>query len=437
LFSVLAIVQPFLLVAENYVDSSSFASECAATIALLFSVNDRAIRGALLQRTQFFSNALPKANLNSDVFEPMCSGFSDSSPVLRELTLKATLVLLAQLSQPNLEKLSRYLVRLQSDSENTIRVNTVIYFGKLAPYLTEITRQKQLLPAFTRSLNDPFTPCRLAALRTLVKIKELFDFPSLATRVLPVITPQLLDADATVRKEAFTAVDTLLFVLRQESERMNSLPQPASSTQQASDSTSAAATSKAPASADAATTSYLSGLSSWMSTSSHTSKQASQPSPQQPAVPAAPLSAPVPAVSAPSTAFNALSLNDSSFNDDDGWDDDDIMDLSTSAVQKSRTAFAAAAPASSLIPPRPANKAFGVDDDDDFFGEASNGHAAGPIKSVGSQKLVVPKVGITSTSSGKLLGAKKITTPTAAVRPAVTKLAVPEAESVEDGWDDF
>jgi SCY1-like protein 1 len=110
-----------------------------------------------------------KNALNQAVFEPMCSGFSDSSAALRELTLKATLVLVPYLFQPNLEKLSRYLVRLQSDQEASIRTNTVIFFSKLAPYLTDTTRQKLLL----RALKDNFKPCRLAALQSTLKAKGI------------------------------------------------------------------------------------------------------------------------------------------------------------------------------------------------------------------------------------------------------------------------
>lgn len=77
-----------------------------------FNVNDRAIRGTLLQKAPSLEQNLDDDMLNSAIFEAMCSGFSDSSAALRELTLKATLVLVPHLTHPSLEKLARYLARL-------------------------------------------------------------------------------------------------------------------------------------------------------------------------------------------------------------------------------------------------------------------------------------------------------------------------------------
>jgi SCY1-like protein 1 len=434
--AVLSILQPLFYVAANFLDEN-FGKELTGIIGLLFGVNDRGVRGALLQKATLFAKYMDKNALNQAVFEPMCSGFSDSSAALRELTLKATLVLVPYLFQPNLEKLSRYLVRLQSDPEASIRTNTVIFFSKLAPYLTDTTRQKLLLPAFTRALKDNFKPCRLAALQSTLKAKEYFDPRGVAANVLPVVTPQLLDPAKEVRKEAFAVVDELLFFLRQESERMNALPEYEQGMAASNHSGAApkigppvpagnhkppTQEKKTPAPSSGG---YLSGMTSWMSTSTKPadSGQAATGTP----VATAPTTAPLPPGSlAPAASMNMMSItpaastnmiaidDDDDLMDDggDGWDDDDL-DLDSGGAKTDSTGGGASSLGGSLLGPPQASASL----EEDFFGSFE----AKPMKSAS----------LRPGSSGKLTMPAKKTK--AAI--SVTKLAVePDAE---DGWDDF
>lgn len=425
----MSILQPLFYAADNFLDDN-FGTELTGIIGLLFGVNDRGVRGALLQKATLFAKSMDKNALNQAVFEPMCSGFSDSSAALRELTLKATLVLVPHLTQPNLEKLSRYLVRLQSDPEASIRTNTVIFFSKLAPYLTDTTRQKLLLPAFTRALKDPFKPCRMAALQSTLKAKEYFDPRGVAANVLPVVTPQLLDPSKEVRKEAFAAVDELLFFLRQESERMNAIPE--SQQGMAAPTPGAAPRSgpplpmgnpkptqekKTPAPTSGG---YLSGMTSWMSTSTKAADPGAGATPVTPAPRTAPVSLPPAAAMstmsvAPKAAMNMMvddSLDDDLMDDNGGgWDDDDL-DLNSHLDLSSRGARAPSTRPSggSLIAPAQAS----ANMDEDFFGSLSFDDKPAVIR--GSGKLTMPT--------------KKIK---AVI--AVKKLAV--EEDADDGWDDF
>lgn len=144
---VLAIVPLLFQIAESYLAKTPelFQKHVTPLVPLLFAVNDRGVRGSILQKISILESQLDKSSLNSSVFEPMCSGFTDSSGPLRELTLKSTIVLVPKLNHANLEKLVRYLVRLQADPEASIRTNTVIFIGKVAPHLTETSRQKLIV----------------------------------------------------------------------------------------------------------------------------------------------------------------------------------------------------------------------------------------------------------------------------------------------------
>ena len=446
-------VGPLFFICENFLsgdggENDEISKALGHLVGLLFVVKDRAVRGAMLNQIQLLSKHLDKHILNSSVFEPMCSGFSDSSPALRELTLKSTFVLVSQLSQPNLEKLSRYLIRLQSDNETSIRTNTVIFIGKLAPFLSETSQQKLLLPAYVRSMKDPFAPCRMAALQSTIKTKEQFQMVDISTKVLPAITPLLLDPMPDVRAEAFKVVDTLLGMLRIESDRMATIArqqerqqqqaaaaqQPSSMMQQQQQQQlrvsvtqpgtvggrySAAETATAPAVAPAPSSgSYLSGLSSWMTSSTKPEATAS-PAPAAPApmaraavpqVAPAPSTAPLPptmATAAPSQQFASLSMKPVAATPaaplaDDGWGDD--------------------------------TDGWGEDDDDGLGSASAN---EDPFAAIGAMtaKPIAPKVG----GGMKLVVPKKkaLAVPTKPVAAApATKLKMDDAE-IDDGWDDF
>jgi SCY1-like protein 1 len=427
--TVLSMMQPLFFIAEAYL-GDKINQEIGETIGVLFTINDRAIRGSLLQKIDFLSQHIDKNTLNMRVFEPACSGFSDSSSTLRELTLKATLQLVPNLTQPNLEKLSRYLVRLQADPESSIRTNTILLFGRLAPHLTEISRQKLLLPAVSRALKDPFVPCRLAALKTTLVAREFFDPGSLATRVLPVVTPQLLDTSKEVRRQSFVLVDDLLFILRQESERMNALPEPTA----APAVSTAAQIQAAPVSAPRSTATapqavqqpvasapssggYLSGISSWMASSTkpvdvHQQQQTQQDSSMQAQKQQTQFAQPLRSTYTPAQPLPMAFESTADLSD--GWDDDGDLDVSAEGVKSTAFYPASTAPAGNLFAPS-------ADDDDNFFG----GFDAKPAK---------PIVGKKPPSGKLILPAKKGSTPPAA-KLAATKLT--KDNDTEDGWDDF
>lgn len=151
----------------------------------------------------------------------MCSGFTDSSAPLRELTLKSAISLVPYLTSSSLEKLTRYLIRLQSDPEASIRTNTIIFVGKVIHNLGENQRQKLILPAFTRAMKDEFTPCRLAALKAVFQCREYLKVKNLATDVLPLVCPHLMDGVQEVRDEAFKVVDHFMVLLKEECLEMN------------------------------------------------------------------------------------------------------------------------------------------------------------------------------------------------------------------------
>ena len=423
---VLAMLGPLFFIEEHYQDPEKVGKELAPLVAKLFTVPDRGVRSILLNTVGFLTETLDKSALNSSVFEPLCSGFNDSSPVLREMTLKATQELVSYLNAPNIEKLSRYLVRLQSDAETSLRTNAVVFIAKIAPHLSEVPRQKLMLPAYSRSMKDPFSPCRVSALRSLMQSKTLFTKQDLAVKVMPCVMPLLLDPMTDVRKEAFKVVRDFLGEIQQESNLMTERGDPPTigvqNPSKILPKTGAAPTATAPVPAQPASGSgYLSGISSWM-----TSPTPIVPAPKPgPTTPVAPKSSqpqhPVPAVrpQPPTQQFASASLNTPKPAPvvDDGWDDDNDDDGWGDDVDNNALAFSnirGGGGGNPLYKPATAtNNAFGGGMDDDPF--ASLG-----MKTVSSVKPRATK--------GNLVLPKK--------KPPAKKMTM-NANEMSDGWDDF
>jgi len=454
----LAMIAPMFYIVENYMEPAQVSKTVGPLVALLFMVKDRGVRGALLNRVQFMSQHLDKHTLNTSVFEPLCSGFNDSSPALRELTLKATLDLVPYLNAPNMEKLSRYLVRLQSDTETSIRTNAVIFIARIAPSLSEISREKMLLPAYARAMKDTFGPCRLSALQSLQKSQDLFSKADLAAKVLPATTPLLLDPLEIVRKETFQVVHGFMKVLQLESDRLAHLAQRQGALQPTTTAAPAAAATPLVVAAAPATTptkiavapnsgGYLSGLSSWMSSSAKpdvataaaAATAAAQPTAPPRSAPPMPMNKssaavpPAPSMANTTSQLAATSLaapgDDGWGNDDDeedGWgedaDDDGMEDPFANIGTKTTST---AAPTRIATKTSTMNSFGGMAMDDD------------PFAAIGMKTTATSTVA-TKSAKGKLILPKKSSTPLKLNKPAVpaTKLTL-DASELGDGWDDF
>jgi len=286
-------------------------------------------------------------------------------------------------------------------------------------------------------MKDPFSPCRLSALKSTMKSQSLFTKQDLATKVMPSVMPLLLDPMMDVRQEAFRVVRELLEDLQQESDRMMELgdppmvgalktalaggvpqrPQQIGATPTAA-TAATAAPNKAVRTSVASTNSksssgYLSGLgiSSWMSSSSPAPAPTPSPIVNPIATATAPTALPITTLQPPIQQFAATSFNAPApvqvpavDYGGDSWDDDDDNALAFSNIGGGNQT-------------NKASSMGGFNDcmDDDPF--ASLG-----MKTATSVK---PRVG---GAKGKLALPRKKT-------PA-KKLTI-NASDVGDGWDDF
>ncbi|CAG8582471.1 14725_t:CDS:2 [Funneliformis mosseae] len=114
------------------------------------------------------------------------------------------------------------------DEEPGIRTNTTICLGKISKYLNDSTKKKVLVPAFTRTLRDPFPHARVASLMALAATSEYYDATDCATKLLPCVSLVLVDKERPVRTQAFKTAETFIKRLEKLTESMpdTAIPDP-------------------------------------------------------------------------------------------------------------------------------------------------------------------------------------------------------------------
>ncbi|GMT10234.1 hypothetical protein PFISCL1PPCAC_1531, partial [Pristionchus fissidentatus] len=193
----------------------------------LFGSPDRTTRVKLLEKIDEFAPHLTPAIVNEKIYGNLSQGFIDTSPAVRESTVKAMVVLAEKLNSHNLNTdLMKYLAKLQgTDEHGGIRTNTTICLGKIAHLLDPSCRPRILLGAFTRGLKDPFPPARMAAVLALSATQHFYALIEAANRVLPALAPLTCDPEKQVRDQAFSALKGFMEKLEKASENPACIPE--------------------------------------------------------------------------------------------------------------------------------------------------------------------------------------------------------------------
>lgn len=248
------------------------------------------------------------------------------------------MVLITKLSDRTINgELLKHLAKTANDEQPGIRTNTTICLGKIAKYLGTSSRSKVLIAAFTRSMRDPFVHARNAALMALAATTEFFTEEDCAIRILPALSPLLIDKEKLVRDQATRAMETYLQRIKKAA---SSMPDTALPPQQAGDGQAARMGTPQPSGGSQ-------GWTGW-AISSFTNKISTAAGEMQTANGAAP----------PATA-SAQSPNP------------DSRRVTSSASTLHRQALAS--PSASTAAPSPTPSAVA----EDFFGDTTNGDDAG------------------------------------------------------------
>ncbi|KIO18829.1 hypothetical protein M407DRAFT_31509 [Tulasnella calospora MUT 4182] len=204
-------VLPLALQLGKNLSPSEYSDLLIGPVVKLYASPDRGTRMALLESLPEYADKLDNKLVTDKLWPSLQTGFGDTVAAIREATVRSILLIAPKLSDRVLNNdLLRHLAKTQTDPEPSIRTNTCILLGRIAPSLGYNTKRKVLVPAFTRSLKDTFVHARVAGLMALMATQECFEVEELATKVIPAMSFCLLDKEKLVRDQAFKAMEVFM-----------------------------------------------------------------------------------------------------------------------------------------------------------------------------------------------------------------------------------
>lgn len=210
------IVMSVALLLEYIIATETRTQQTDELLWSMWRLSDREIRCLLLMHCH---NILQNDKISgknfqfSDkVFPSFLQGLGDSEESLRLLTLKNIPCIVQLLTDRQLNnELLRSIAKTQVDPSIQVRTETLLVVSRIAPELSALTNRDAVLATiFTKSLKDPNSETRLAALYGLEQCLPLFGSEVIANKIMSVIAPGLLDSDSGIRKSARILFDKYL-----------------------------------------------------------------------------------------------------------------------------------------------------------------------------------------------------------------------------------
>ncbi|CAB4254216.1 similar to Saccharomyces cerevisiae YOR112W CEX1 Cytoplasmic component of the nuclear aminoacylation-dependent tRNA export pathway [Maudiozyma barnettii] len=183
----------------------------------MWRLADREIRCLLLMHCHGFLKDVTNDSFqfSDKVFPYFLQGLIDSEESLRLLTLRNIPYIVELLTERQLNnELLRSIAKTQVDPSVKVRTETLLVVSRIAPQLKALSNRDSVLATiFTKSLKDPESETRLAALYGLEQCLPLFGSDVIANKIMSVIAPGLLDSDSGIRTAARTLFDKYLKTL--------------------------------------------------------------------------------------------------------------------------------------------------------------------------------------------------------------------------------
>ena len=189
-----------LLLFYDRISDEAFAISGPTIILKAYEKNNRADRLLLLNHLSSYISRIPSGSVNEKIFPAFCSGFSDTSALLRETSIRAVVSLVPFLTPKSINGgLLSCLAAIQGDSESTLRVNTTLCVGMIAGYLQESNRGTVLASAFARALKDKESVVRMAGLRSASSCLKFFSLEVLSEKVIGQVALLMNDSNREVK----------------------------------------------------------------------------------------------------------------------------------------------------------------------------------------------------------------------------------------------
>ncbi|GBE60546.1 SCY1 kinase [Babesia ovata] len=183
-------------------------------ISKLFKENDRAIRYSLLRLMPDLDPMLDENQVSDDLLEPMLIGFGDTASQIRDETVKAMVYVMKKIKKRQQQNAAMLLFKCVEDCEPTIRVNTIICFAKIIPFVQHELVEKVVPQVWRLGLSDSFLKSKLATLESISASHGFFGTKQKVEILLPLACNTLLDSEPQVRRMGFDTIHSILDSLK-------------------------------------------------------------------------------------------------------------------------------------------------------------------------------------------------------------------------------
>ncbi|OAF72145.1 hypothetical protein A3Q56_00086 [Intoshia linei] len=194
-----------------------YTSQVLPILTKIFHMSDRIIRVELLDHLLHCNVGYTSNNIyfNKNIVPHLFQGFKDSNSTIREKTIFVATKLVTHYDYPNLnDKFFKYLIGpLLKDPDVNIRRNTLVSIRYVASNVDASLRSKVLAPILLSKLDDDQPTVVLAAISAILELVELFSVNHLATRIIPGLSPLLINPNLEVRNNSFKVVNQIIQVL--------------------------------------------------------------------------------------------------------------------------------------------------------------------------------------------------------------------------------
>jgi len=195
-------------------------------VSKMFENNERSTRINLLKNIKLYIEFIPDDVVEKTIFPNVISGFADTTPTLREVSVRSLISFAPKLSEATLNgKVLQLLAKCQTDAQPAIRTNTTVVIGEIAQYLSKEKQQTVLSSAFVRTMKDKFVHARKASVLAVDKCIDIFTIKQMVGALLPQLGKLTVDPYKSVREPALKTVKKIISKLQKHAAEMPEEPQ--------------------------------------------------------------------------------------------------------------------------------------------------------------------------------------------------------------------
>jgi len=183
----------------------------------IIKLPDRSVRFKLLISLPRLLSIFDPKIVESVILIELLTGLTDSHPSIREQTMISLVAIADVITSNGIEKhVLPNLMKLLRDLEPSIRTNAIVSVGKVIDKLGGHDSNRRqfdiIIQCVMNGLRDPFGPARTTALKMLqgYKFKTADQGREIATKILPVLVPLLVDGDYDVATNASALCSELI-----------------------------------------------------------------------------------------------------------------------------------------------------------------------------------------------------------------------------------